>query len=263
MRKYIIAVLSVIVASGGLATSTHEALTAYANDKYENEENRSIAIFEAPVNPNLPSVLIIGDSISISYTLPVRRRLEGVANVIRPVANCESTLTILEKLDRWLGQTKWAVIHFNAGLHDLEHVQYESVAPGKQIMVPVEKGPRWVSMDSYRSNLEKIVERLEKTGARLVFATTTPVPVGARSRVPEDVARYNEAALAVMREHHVQIDDLNSAVVESAYRFQKPQDVHFYREGSDILADHVVASIKAPLSDKLEESKDPANSMSF
>ena len=74
-----------------------------------------------PVNPNLPPVLIIGDSISISYTLPVRQTLEGVANVIRPVANCESTLTILEKIDRWLGQTQWAVIHFNAGLHDSEH----------------------------------------------------------------------------------------------------------------------------------------------
>ena len=95
MRKYIISVLAVIVACGGLASSTHEALTAYLND--EKEDNRSIAIFEAPVNPNLPSVLIIGDSISISYTLPVRHRLEGIANVIRPVANCESTLTILEK----------------------------------------------------------------------------------------------------------------------------------------------------------------------
>jgi len=104
----------------------------------------------------------------------VRHRLEGIANVIRPVANCESTLTILEKLDRWLGQTKWTVIHFNAGLHDLEHVQYEGVAPGKQIMVPVEKGPRWISIDSYRSNLEKIVERLEKTGAKLVFGHNCP-----------------------------------------------------------------------------------------
>jgi hypothetical protein len=107
------------------------------------------------------------------------------------------------------------------------------------------------------------VERLKKTGARLVFATTTPVPVGARSRVPEDVARYNEAALAMMRENGVQVDDLNSAVVESAYRFQKPHDVHFYQEGSDILADHVAASIKAPLTDKLDSYRDLANSLSF
>jgi hypothetical protein len=33
-----------------------------------------------------------------------------------PSGNCESTLTILPKFDRWLGQTKWAVIHFYAGL---------------------------------------------------------------------------------------------------------------------------------------------------
>jgi hypothetical protein len=254
MRKYIIAVLVVIVAAGGLTSSTHEALTAYL-DSHEKDENRSVAIFTAPVNPNLPSALIIGDSISISYTLPVRQRLEGVANVIRPVANCESTLTILEKLDRWLGKTKWAVIHFNAGLHDLEHVQSEGAVPGKQVMVPVEKGPRWVPIDSYRSNLQKIVERLKKTGARLIFATTTPVPVGARSRVPEDVARYNEAALDVMRKNGVEIDDLNSAVVQSAYRFQKPQDVHFYQEGSEILADYVAATIKAPLARRLDSSK--------
>lgn len=254
MKKYIIPGLMAIVACGGfalssvafsgLASSTVEAVIAI-----RDHIKRSVAIFEAPVNPSLPNVLIIGDSISISYILPVRKRLEGIANVIRPVANCESTLSILENLDRWLGQTKWAVIHFNAGLHDLAHVQTEGIAPGKQTMVPVENGPRWVSIDTYRSNLEKIVERLKKTGARLVFATTTPVPAGAKSRVPEDVARYNEVALAVMREQGVQIDDLYSAVVESAYQYQKPQDVHFYPEGSEILANRVASSIKARLID--------------
>jgi hypothetical protein len=250
MRKYIIA-FAVIIAGSSL--TSYRYISTYLHNKHEEQENRNIelAIGVARIKENLPFVLIIGDSISVSYTLPVRLRLEGIANVIRPLENCGSTLMIPEKLDHWLGQTKWAVIHFNAGLHDLEHVQYENVAPGKQIMVPVEKGPRWVSIDSYRSNLEKIVERLKKTGAKLVFATTTPVPVGERNRVPEDVALYNDAALAVMREHGVLIDDLNSAVVGSAYRFQKPQDVHFDQEGSDILADHVAASIKAALPGKL------------
>jgi len=251
MHKYIITFLATIVAIEGLASYRHasarEAPIAFQNMDRELEQSRSVAIFEAPVNPNLPSVLIIGDSISISYTLPVRQRLEGIANVIRPVANCESTLTILKKLDQWLGQTRWSVIHFNAGLHDLEHVQSENIAPGQQVMVPVEEGPHWVSIESYRSNLEKIVARLKKTGAKLVFATTTPVPAGAKSRLPEDVARYNEAALAIMRDQGVEIDDLYSAAVESADRFQKPHDVHFFREGSDILADSVAASIRAPL----------------
>jgi len=248
MRKsLIVGVFAVIAVSGGLAS--YLGLLAYRHVAQAKQESRNIelAIRPTPVNPALPFVLIIGDSISVSYTLPVRLRLEGIANVMRPLENCGSTLMILQNLDRWLGQTKWAVIHFNAGLHDLEHVQSENIAPGKQIMVPIAKGHRWISVESYRANLEKIVERLEKTGAKLVFATTTPVPAGEPNRVPEDVALYNDAALAVMRAHGVPIDDLNSAAVESACRFQKPQDVHFYQEGSDILAEHVAASIKAAL----------------
>jgi hypothetical protein len=251
MRKYIIAIIVALTGIGGFITS-YRYLSSYLHKAREKQEihNIELAIRAGPVDPKLPFVLIIGDSISVSYTLPVKLRLEGIANVMRPLENCGSTLMILENLGRWLGTTKWDVIHFNAGLHDLEHVQHENSAPGTQIMVPVAKGPHWISLDSYRSNLEKIVERLKMTNARLIFATTTPVPAGEINRVPEDVALYNEAALAVMREHDVPIDDLNAAVVESAYRFQKPQDVHFYEGGSDILAGHVAASIKAALPGK-------------
>ena len=37
----------------------------------------------------LPRVLLIGDSISIGYTLPVRNLLYGKANVHRPPVNCD------------------------------------------------------------------------------------------------------------------------------------------------------------------------------
>lgn len=249
--RYIIVIsISLLVIAGSV--TSYLAILRYLHNEHEKEERRNIeiAIKAVPINPNLPFVLIIGDSISVYYTLPVKLRLEGVANVMRPLENCGSTLMILEKLDSWLGQTQWAVIHFNAGLHDLEHVQYENMAPGKQVMVSVDKGPRWISVQSYRSNLERIVGRLKKTNAKLVFATTTPVPIGERNRVPEDVALYNEAALAVMHEQGVLIDDLSSAIAASAYRFQKPQDVHFNQEGSNVLAEYVAASIKAALPGK-------------
>jgi len=35
-------------------------------------------------DPKLPRVLLIGDSISIGYTVPVRERMKGKANVHRP-----------------------------------------------------------------------------------------------------------------------------------------------------------------------------------
>ena len=68
--------------------------------------------------PGLPRVLLIGDSISIGYTLPVRAALKGKANVHRPPGNCSSTGYSLTKIDEWLGTGKWDVIHFNFGLHD-------------------------------------------------------------------------------------------------------------------------------------------------
>ena len=48
----------------------------------------------APVvdDPALPRVLIIGDSISIGYTLPLRAALDGIANVHRPPTNCYERL---------------------------------------------------------------------------------------------------------------------------------------------------------------------------
>ena len=246
-RSVFVLGLAMALAAGGY--SSYRYILSYLHDEREMEERRNIelAINAVPVQPNLPFALIIGDSISVSYTLPVKLRLEGIVNVMRPMENCSSTLTIRENLDRWLGQTKWTVIHFNAGLHDLEHVQQENAAPGMQKMVPINKGPRWISLESYRANLENIVKRLKQTNATLIFATTTPVPAGERNRAPEDVALYNQTALDVMRDNGVLIDDLYSVAVQSADRFQIPQDVHFLEAGSRILAEHVAASIEAAL----------------
>ncbi len=73
-------------------------------------------------DPGLPRVLLLGDSISIGYTLPVRERLLGRANVHRPPANCGPSSLGLERLDEWVGQRPWDVIHFNWGLHDLKYM---------------------------------------------------------------------------------------------------------------------------------------------
>src|SRR3979411_103345 len=69
--------------------------------------------------PGLPRVLLIGDSISIRDTHPVRTILTGKANVHRIPENGAATLTGVKNLDKWLGTAKWDVIHFNFGLHDL------------------------------------------------------------------------------------------------------------------------------------------------
>src|SRR5689334_14491816 len=73
-------------------------------------------------DPALPRVLLIGDSISIGYTVPTREKLKRKANVHRPGTNCGPTTRGVENLDKWLGDGKWDVIHFNFGLHDLKYI---------------------------------------------------------------------------------------------------------------------------------------------
>jgi acyl-CoA thioesterase-1 len=188
----------------------------------------------------LPRVLMLGDSISIGYMLPVRARLAGKANVHRPAENCGETARGLKSLDQWLGDGKWDVIHFNFGLHDVKYLD----AAGKY--VPPDQGKQVASVADYEKNLRGIVARLKQTGAKLIFATTTPVPGGSQGRVEHDEVRYNETAVRVMKETGVAVDDLHAFVAARQAKIQLPKNVHFTKDGYEQLADTVVASI-APL----------------
>ncbi len=193
--------------------------------------------------PGLPRVLLIGDSISIGYTLAVRERLQGKANVHRPPANCGPTTTGLARLDEWLATggagKKWDVIHFNWGLHDLKHVGED----GKTLVAVAPGSRRQVSPEDYRNHLGALVARLRQTGAKLIWRNTTPVPAGAKGRVVEDVPLYNQIAGEVAEAAGIPTHDLHSFALERLDRIQRPADVHFTPEGSSELAEDVARAI--------------------
>ncbi len=187
--------------------------------------------------PGLPRVLLLGDSISMGYTLPVRALLAGKANVHRPPENCGDTKRGATSLDKWLGSGKWDVIHLNFGLHDLKYLN----AAG-QLAAP-DQGKQVHTLAEYEANLRTIVARLQQTGAKLIYATTTPVPAGTTGRVADDAVRYNAVAVRVMKEHGVAINDLHAFVVPRIAELQRPANVHFSDSGSARLAEVVVAEI--------------------
>lgn len=194
-----------------------------------------------PDVPGIPRVLLIGDSISIGYTLRVRGLLEGKANVHRVPDNAGPTTHGIQFLEYWLGKEKWDVIHFNFGLHDLKSIWDDS--------------PQ-VSIEDYERNLRRILRRLKQTGAQLIWASTTPVPDDKVDppRTDADVVRYNRAASVVMRENGIPIDDLYAAVRPRLSSLQLKSNVHFTREGYDSLARQVSASIMKTI----EQVKEPA-----
>lgn len=188
----------------------------------------------------MPQVLIIGDSISIGYTRPLVAVLKGKAAVVHSPGNSQHSGVGVARLEAWLGDAKWDVIHFNHGLHDLKYVDQN----GKNAKSST-KGHIQVPLDRYEANMEAIVVRLKKTGAKLIFATTTPFPdkPGGPLRHAADVEKYNAAALKIMTKHAVAVNDLHALALPRLEELQRPNNVHFKPEGSQALAKAVAAHI--------------------
>ena len=182
----------------------------------------------------LPRVLLIGDSISMGYTLPVRKLLEGKANVHRIPQNGGPSKNGIANIDKWLGSGKWDVIHFNWGIHDLKFMP---------------DGQRQVEPADFEKNLRALVAKMKATGAKLIWATITPIPDGELQpgRRFGDEAEYNAIARKIMEANGVRINDLNTCITPQLGRLQKPKDVHYTDEGSALLAKQVAAEIEAVL----------------
>lgn len=172
-------------------------------------------------DPKLPRVLLIGDSVSRGYTQPTRKALEGKANVHRAPANCGATTAGLKNLDVWLGEGKWDVVHFNFGIHD-----------------------RATPAADYVKRLEEIVVRLEKTRAKLIWTSTTPIPDNpAQKQTAASIVEKNALAAEVMKKHGIPTDDLFAAITPHLAKLQNPNDVHFTGEGYDFLGAKVGEAI--------------------
>ncbi len=176
-------------------------------------------------DPKLPRVLLIGDSVSGGYTLSARKALAGKANLHKAPENCGPTANGLKKLEVWLGDGKWDVIHFNFGIHD-----------------------RATPPADYEQRLEQIIARLQKTGARLIWASTTPIPDDlAKKQTSASIVERNAIAARLMRKHGIATDDLFTFITPHLATAQNPNDVHFTGPGYEMLGKQVAASIEAEL----------------
>jgi lysophospholipase L1-like esterase len=184
-------------------------------------------------NPELPNVFIYGDSISIAYTPTVRAELESEANVYRLHVNGGDSSSIIQKVDTLRTTMKdhwdfqWDVIHFNVGLHDLKYVVGSKLdrAKGEQVS----------TMDEYETNLRKSIRYFMQIApnAKLIFATTTPIPKGEPGRHAIDAGRYNRVALKVLEDFpEIEVNDLYKFTLPNQPDWwTKPGNVHFVEKG--------------------------------
>ena len=197
----------------------------------------------------LPRVLLMGDSISIGYTVATRQALKGEANVHRVLRNCGSSNTGFTGTrpgpKSWLGDGNWDVIHFNHGIWDTK--------------LNPKTGLTMTSHEDYIKNLQGMIDELKKTGATVIFATTTPIPdvlltevtgqPKKEKRLFEDIITKNKLATELMKKNNVLINDLYAHIYpkRAEYWLKNGKDLHFTKEGSAYLAEAVANSIRSAL----------------
>ena len=181
---------------------------------------------------NLPSVLVVGDSISMNYNAAAKKLMQGKFNYHRIPINGGPSSRGVALLAMWLGDyrnpaSKWDVVVLNHGLHDL--VQEFDPAT-KQF-----KSKHLVELADYEANLRRELDFLAKTGLKLVWCMTTPVPNDGRAynnrgRRKDEELKYNEVARKVLAAYpQVLICDLNAVVRNSSVfdEWRKGNNVHF------------------------------------
>ena len=189
------------------------------------------------MNDQRPHVLLLGDSIRISYQPLVAEQLQTVATVTGPAENCQFSLYTLSALPRWLKEYgPPTVVHWNNGLHDVGH------NPRRE--------PVQIPLPMYLANLDYIRQVLAATGARIIWATSTPIDQrcafapGDWLWRNEEIDRYNQSARALMKQHNIPINDLHAVVRAAPDRYLGEDGIHLSPAGMTACARAVARVVR-------------------
>ena len=188
------------------------------------------SVFAQQDKPQLPNVLIIGDSVYQQHARGVLSELKSQANVQFanwPKSVLPNSANAVEDIDILLGfkdaagndvpadkRSNWDLIHFNVGLGDLVYC------------VPNIKSHRILSFQyggvirtdakQYEQNLETLVRLLRQKApdAKIVWASTTPIRHSRENVFKKGTEiEYNQIAEGVMEKHAVPINDMYNYVI--------------------------------------------------
>lgn len=191
-------------------------------------------------------VALIGDSIRMNAQPFVRERLPSGFSLQAPDANCESSRTVRAHLDAWLPRGTFDVLHINCGLHDIRH------DPGRSHPVCLP--------DEYADNLRAIFDALTRSGATIVWATSTPIDevrhnaAKASRRYRTDLHEYNRISVEIANAYGIRVHDLHAKLLRSSIDEMQiddqllddlllPDGVHFTPAGNARIGAHIADAI--------------------
>lgn len=175
-------------------------------------------------------VLLLGDSIRISYQDLVLEALKDKAKIVFPEENCRFSKYLLWGVNIWIKELGMPdIVHFNAGLWDINH-EFPMVEA-------------LTDLDEYEVNIRRIINELKRTGAKLIFATTTPVAEDLSERSNFEIEKYNHRAVEIMRELNIEVNDLYSAVKHDIKNNICEDKLHLSNNGINICSKKVIEII--------------------
>ena len=190
----------------------------------------------------MKKVLLLGDSIRIGYQQYVKEELAGEYEVRYPEDNGRFAAYTLWQVNQEL---KWnpdiELVHFNNGYWDMN-----IEAPMTEAIHPIEE---------YVSFLRRIVALCRQCGTKVVFATTVPIleagaagdNTGVQGTINysnEWVKTYNAAAVKLMEELDVPVNDLYALCMEDDLRYKCEDMLHLSEEGSRRCAKQVAEFVR-------------------
>lgn len=185
-------------------------------------------------------VLLLGDSIRMFYEKEVRALLGSEYEVFSPSENCRFSAYVLNSLRFWLNDfPNPDIIHFNAGLWDTAILYSEDGC--------------FAGIDEYVCNMKRILRELKKTGAKIIFALSTPVS-DKKEKLPgpmppthknTDIQSYNKAVLEAFKDEDILINDLFSVMYEKKEEYLCDDMIHPNDDGVKLLGKAVADMIKS------------------
>ena len=179
----------------------------------------------------MKKIILLGDSIRLSYGNRVRELLGEDYTVWQPEDNCRFAAYTLRMLFDYKAQLEGAdVIHFNCGLWDMCDLFGD--------------GP-FTPLEVYVEQMVRIAKILKTYAPVVIFATTTPPSPKMWGHDLDRVRAYNAAAMAALEPLGVLFDDLFTPVAEDIDRMISEDYLHASPYGVEILANRVADCIKA------------------
>ena len=178
-----------------------------------------------PAATGAPTVLVIGDSISIGYTPTLIAALSPNYDVVHNPCNAMTTTWTAQNIDTWLAsRDSFEAITWNNGLWDV--ADWENV-----------------SDSAYAANLHAIAQKIKAKTAHPLFILTTEVLPATPHRNNADVVNRNNIARDVMNLEGIAVLDLYSVSQTIVGEHVSVDDVHFTEAGSQVLGEAVLDSL--------------------